>query len=51
MMKAIKLATARAATMGTAKIAGVPINPAKISDRMVVGSSVEADTSKEEEGK
>lgn len=51
MMKAIKLATARAATMGTAKIAGVPINPAKISDRMVVGSNVEADTSKEEEGK
>lgn len=49
MNQAIRLATPNAATMGTAKIRGVPRIPEKISDRIVVGSRVAADTCIEEE--
>lgn len=45
MKNAISPATPRAASIGTKRIAGVPNNPAKRSDKTVVGSKVAADTS------
>ena len=35
--------------MGTSKMTGVPINTPKTSDKMVVGSRVEADNSMDED--
>lgn len=49
MNHAISPATPNAARMGIAKIAGVPISPAKISDNTVVGSNVNADTCMDDE--
>lgn len=40
--KATKPATPNAATMGMARMAGVPINPPSRSDKNVVGSTVAA---------
>lgn len=42
-------ATPKAATIGTARMRGVPKIPEKTSDKTEVGSSVAADTSNEEE--
>ena len=44
MKNAINPAIANAATIGTSKIAGPPINPPNTSDNIVVGSSVATDT-------
>jgi len=43
MKKAMREATAKAARMGTKRIAGVPNRPPNRSDRTVVGSKVAAE--------
>jgi hypothetical protein len=50
MRYAINVATPRPAPIGTSKMAGLPINPAKKSDSMVVGSKVPAAISMDEDG-
>lgn len=48
MKNAISPATPSAATIGTARMSGVPRIPESTSDRIVVGSRVAADTCKDD---
>jgi hypothetical protein len=50
MIHAIKPTTPKAATIGTARIRGPFNNPENKSDKTVVGSKVEAEISKDDEG-
>ena len=51
MIHAIKLATPSAATIGTAKIRGLPSSPENKSERTVVGSIPPAEISKDDESR